>query len=180
MRIDKDKTIALIIDVQEKLFPHICGGDSILERMKILLQGLKLLEIPMILNEQYKKGLGETVAPIKDLIADVKSYEKVTFSCCQNTPTLTHILESGRKIALVMGAETHVCIMQTCLDLIASGISPVLVVDCVGSRNLTDHDIAIKRMSQAGVVLATVESILFELCKSSKNPVFKDISQLVK
>lgn len=180
MRIDKDKTIALIVDVQEKLIPHIYNKDAILERIKILLQGLKILEIPMILNEQYKKGLGNTIAPIKELIPDVKSYEKVTFSCCQNTPTLTHVLESGRKIALVVGAETHVCIMQTCLDLIASGITPVLIVDCVGSRNPLDHDIAIKRMSQAGVMLATVESVLFELCKSSKDPAFKDISQLIK
>lgn len=180
MRIDKDNTIALVVDVQEKLIPHIKNKDEILERMKIVLQGLNILEIPVILNEQYKKGLGNTVESIKELIPGVKSYEKVTFSCCQNTPTLTHILESERRVALVMGAETHICVMQTCLDLISSGVSPVIIVDCVGSRKQIDHDVAIKRMTQAGVVLATSESILFELCKSSKDPAFKSISQLVK
>jgi nicotinamidase-related amidase len=180
MRIDKEKTIALVVDVQEKLFPHIYKNEEKLQRMKILIKGLNILKVPIVLNEQYKRGLGETIAPIKELLGGVKSYEKVTFSCCQNTPTLTHVLESGRKTALVFGFETHICVMQTCIDLLASGVSPVLIVDCVGSRKEFDHDIALQRLTQSGVKLATVESVLFELCKSSKENGFKEISELVK
>lgn len=180
MRVDREKTIALVIDIQERLAPHIHNSEALIERIQVLIKGLKILGIPMVLNEQYKKGLGETVGPIKSLIHDVKNYEKVTFSCCQNTPTLTHILESGRRTAIVMGMETHICVMQTCIDLIASGIHPVLVTDCVGSRFERDHDIALKRMIQEGVTPATVESVLFELCKNSKDDAFKEISALVK
>jgi nicotinamidase-related amidase len=180
MRIEKENTIAIVVDAQEKLVPHIHNSKAVIERMQTLIKGLQLLEIPIILNEQYKKGLGATVDPIKNLVPDAKSYEKVTFSCCQNTPALTHILESGRKVVIVMGMETHVCVMQTCTDLLASGVRPVLVVDCVGSRNQFDHDIAIQRMIQEGVTPATVESILFELCKSSKENAFKEISALIK
>jgi len=180
MRIDREKSIALVVDIQEKLAPHIHNSEVLLERIQVLIKGLKILDIPMVLNEQYKKGLGETVGSIKSLIPEVKNYEKITFSCCQNTPTLTHILESGRRTAIVMGMETHICVMQTCIDLIASGIHPVLVVDCVGSRFERDHDIALKRMSQEGVILATTESVLFELCKNSKDGAFKEISKLIK
>jgi nicotinamidase-related amidase len=95
-------------------------------------------------------------------------------------PNLTHILESGKKVVVVVGAETHVCILQTCLDLLSSGVLPVVVVDCVSSRKALDHDTALRRMAHAGVVLSTLESILFELCKSSKEPVFKAISALIK
>jgi nicotinamidase-related amidase len=180
MRIDRDKSIALIVDIQKKLAPHIRNNEALIKRIQVLIKGLQLLGIPMVLNEQYKKGLGETVEDIKSLIPEVKNYEKITFSCCQNTPTLTHILESGRRTAIVMGMETHICVMQTCNDLIASGIHPVLVIDCVGSRYELDHDIAIKRMIQSGVTPATVESVLFELCKNSKDEAFKEISALVK
>lgn len=180
MRVDREKSIGIIVDIQEKLAPHIQDSNALLGRIETLIKGLKLLGIPMVLNEQYKKGLGETVSPIKSLIPDVKSFEKVTFSCCQNTPTLTHILESGKKIGIVIGMETHVCVMQTCIDLMASGIHPVLVVDCVGSRHQIDHEVAIKRMIQEGITPATTESVLFELCKHSKDEAFKEISALIK
>jgi nicotinamidase-related amidase len=180
MRLEKENTILLVVDVQERLIPHIHNHEVLIENIQTLLQGFKHLEIPMILNEQYKKGLGETLPEVKSHLEGVKSYEKVTFSCCQNTPTLTHVLESGRKIAVVIGAETHVCVMQTCLDLLSSGVLPVVIVDCVGSRKPLDYDIALRRMEKTGVVLATLESILFELCKSSKDPAFKAISELIK
>jgi nicotinamidase-related amidase len=180
MRIEKENTLLMVVDVQERLIPHVANPPALVENIGKLIEGFTHLGIPAILNEQYRKGLGETLPQIKTLLTGVKCYEKATFSCCQNTPTLTHILESGKKVVVVVGAETHVCILQTCLDLLSSGVLPVVVVDCVSSRKALDHDTALRRMAHAGVVLSTLESILFELCKSSKEPVFKAISALIK
>jgi len=180
MRIEKENTLLMVVDVQERLIPHVANSVALVENIAKLIEGFKHLGVPAVLNEQYRKGLGETLPSIKTLLEGVKCYEKATFSCCQNTPTLTHVLESGKKVVVVVGAETHVCILQTCLDLLASGVLPVVVVDCVSSRKTLDHDIALKRMAHSGVVLSTLESILFELCKSSKEPTFKAISALIK
>ncbi len=180
MRIEKENTLLMVVDVQERLIPHVANNTQLLANIAKLLEGFGHLGIPAVLNEQYRKGLGETLPEIKALLTEAKCFEKATFSCCQNTPTLTHILESGRKVVVVVGAETHVCILQTCLDLLASGLLPVVVVDCVSSRKALDHDIALRRMAHAGVVLSTLESLLFELCKNSKEPFFKAISALVK
>lgn len=180
MRIAKDETIALVVDVQERLFGHIFNHEKLLHNMTILLQGLKHLNVPCIINEQYKKGLGETIPEIQAIVTADAHFEKVTFSCLQNPPTKEAVLAYKKKYAIVMGVETHVCVMQTCLDLLDSGMQPVLIVDCIGSRKQGDHDIAIQRLAHAGVILASYESILFELCESAKEPAFKAISHLVK
>ena len=180
MRIHQDDAFVMVVDIQERLFPHIANNGLLAKNLIKLFTGLKLLDIPFILNEQYKKGLGETLLELREILGEVESYEKVTFSCCQNEPTLEAILKKGKKVAIVAGVETHVCVLQTCLDLLANDIQPVLVVDCIGSRDENDHKVAIQRLTHAGVILTTTESILFELCHSAKNPVFKQISQLVK
>ena len=180
MKIEPEQSLFVLIDVQEKLFPHITNKEEIEKNLLILLEGLNLLEIPIIVNEQYKKGLGETIASIDAKIENASYFEKTTFSCCGEMSALDNIKTSGKKTIIIAGIETHVCVMQSVLDLLELNYNVVLVVDCVGSRKALDTDIAIERMVQAGVILATYESILFELTRDSKNSVFKKISQLVK
>lgn len=178
MIITVENSMALVVDIQERLAPHIEGGEQIVKNIDILLEGLKVFDLPTILHEQYPKGLGKTLPIIKDKL-ECEANEKLTFSCCKSEETKQAILKSKRNIAIVFGMETHICVMQTCLDLLANNFTPVLVVDCCGSRKKLDHDVAVSRMVQAGIVPTTYEALLFELCKSSANPLFKSIRKLV-
>ncbi|PID48035.1 MAG: hydrolase [Proteobacteria bacterium] len=180
MIITPQNSLAVVVDIQEKLLPHIHQKDEILKNTNILVEGLKIFDIPFILNEQYPQGLGNTIEELRSKLENVQSLEKTCFSCCANEQTREKIIKSKKTTAIVFGIETHICVLQTCLDLIANNISPVLVVDCCGSRKKQDKDLAVQRMVQAGVIPTSYEALLFELCKSSKHPNFKEISKLVK
>ncbi len=180
MRIDPSKTMALVVDIQEKLFPHIGEKESLLENTLKLIKGLQFLNIPFVLNEQYPKGIGHTIEPIRELLINEKAFEKVTFSCCKTDATMDVIKEKNKKFVIVFGIEAHVCVLQSVLDLLQEGLIPVLVTDCIGSRKESDKEVSISRMIQAGAIPTTYEALLFELCVSSKNEAFKEISKLVK
>jgi nicotinamidase-related amidase len=180
MRIDPKSVITLVVDIQEKLFPHMNEYELLLENSIKLISGLKLLNIPFILNEQYPKGIGHTIAPIKELLSDINAYEKVTFSCCKTDATMKAIQKENKKFVIVFGIEAHVCVLQSVLDLLEVGFIPVLVTDCISSRKESDKVVAIQRMVQVGAIPATSESLLFELCVSAKNEAFKEISKLIK
>jgi len=180
MRLHVNETMLIVVDIQERLLEHIHDYAQLERRMRLLLEGIALFDIPLVLNEQYPKGLGHTVSGLKTVMNDAIAMEKVTFSCCQNLATRERLLSMNKKSAIVFGIETHVCVLQTCLDLLEMGIQPFLVVDCVGSRKQSDHETAILRMVQAGVIPTTYESVLFEVCGSAKHPAFKAMSQLVK
>lgn len=180
MAMTLDNTLVLLVDIQERLLPHIHENEELLNRMKILLQGVKTLELPLIVNEQYKKGLGETVEPLRKILGEYNGYEKVTFSCCKNETTLDEIKKLDKKYVVLFGIETHICVQQTALDLLENGFQPVLIADCVGSRKPKDTEIALARMTQAGVILTTYESFLFEVLTNAKHEKFKEISKIVK
>lgn len=181
-RIQRENCQAMIIDVQEKLSPHIYRYNDILKKTLILIQGLQVLDLPILLNEQYPEGLGRTVPEIMAVLDTTKSktIEKVTFSACDNDETWNYLAQQNRISVLVFGVEAHVCVMQTVLDLLDNGMQPVVIADAIGSRSAYDRRQAIRRMRRAGAVITTTEAILFELCRSSKDPAFKAISQLVK
>jgi len=180
MRIDPNQTQALLVDIQERLFPHIYKKEKVLENSIKLIKGLKLLGTPFVLNEQYPKGIGHTILPIKKLLSDEKVYEKVTFSCCKTDATMEQIKKIDKKFVIVFGIEAHVCVLQSVLDLAEAGFIPVIVTDCIGSRSPHNRDSAIQRMLSIGAIPSTYESILFELCVSAKNKTFKEISKIVK
>lgn len=181
-RIARENTQAMIIDVQERLTPHIYDYENIVKKTVTLIKGLQALDVPIMLNEQYKKGLGDTIPEIREILGESnsKSFEKVTFSACDNDDSWHHLAQQNRSIVLLFGAEAHVCVMQTALDLLDNGMQPVIIGDAVGSRFPYDKKQAIRRIRRAGGVISTVESILFELCRSSKDPAFKTISNLIK
>ena len=181
-RIARENTQAMIIDVQERLTPHINDHENIVKKISTLIQGLQALDIPIMLNEQYKKGLGETLPEIKELLNEnnKKGFEILTFSACDNDDSWNHLAQQNRSIVLLMGVETHVCVLQTALDLLDNGMQPVIIGDAVGSRFPYDKKQAIRRIRRAGGVITTVETVLFELCRSSADPAFKTISNLIK
>lgn len=180
MRIKAEDCLFVQVDVQERLFPHIANNEELEKNLVTLVKGLQLHEIPMIVNEQYKKGIGETIPSLRELTDNYPHFEKTTFSCCGQEDGMAAIKASGKKYVILAGIETHVCVLQTALDLLEAGLQPVLVTDCVNSRKQSDKDAAIMRLVQAGVIPTTYESLLFELTVNAKNPVFKEISKLVK
>lgn len=181
-RVRRENAQALLIDTQEKLTPLIHENDKLVAKIAVLIQGLQALNVPITLNEQYKKGLGATVPTLYDLLneSNRQSFEKRSFSVRHNPPTWEHIKQQNRKVCILFGIETHICVLQSALDLLEEGFLPVVIADAVGSRNPKDGQYALKRLATAGVVLSSVESILFELCQDSQDPAFKAISKLVK
>ncbi len=180
MRIKRENTAGLVIDFQERLYPFIHDNDTLTKNTVRLIQGLKALGLDIIVTEQYSKGLGNTIKPVQDALGDYKHIEKMSFSCCGSDDVCSVLKRSGKKNVVICGIESHVCVLQTVIDLIGLGYQPVLVEDCVSSRNPNDKRIAIERMRQEGAIVTTYESVLFEMCEVSGNEMFKAISKIVK
>jgi len=180
MRINREQTAFLLIDVQERLYPHIYGHEQLTENLKILIQGLKTLNIPMIVTQQYTMGLGKTIECICQTLGDFQHIEKTAFSCYDEPRVSEELAGLGKKFIIVAGIETHVCVLQTTVDLLAAGYIPVVIEDCVSSRKEQDRKTALQRMAKEGAIISSYESILFELLRFSGTEEFKAISRLVK
>lgn len=180
MRLNRENTIGVVIDFQEKLLPHMYKKDEILDRSLIMVKGLRALNVPIVVTQQYTKGLGNTIKPINEAIGNFSYIEKQTFSCYREPSFIKVMNRSGKRNVVIMGIESHVCILQTALDLLYNNFNPVVVIDAISSRKKEDMDIALWRMRDVGCIMTTSESILFELCRQAGTPEFKEISKLVK
>lgn len=180
MRILKENTIGLFIDIQERLFPLIQENDQLEQNLITLSAGLKVFKIPFLVTEQYPKGLGFTILPLKMALGDYSAIEKTAFSCCDEPQFAIALSATGKKNVILCGIETHVCVLQTAIDLLQAGYQPIVIEDCVSSRKISDKHTAIERMRQEGAVISSLESILFELTRYSGTETFKAISKLVK
>lgn len=181
MRFEAEDTCLVVVDVQERLFPHIFEHGDLEKNLNTLIKGIKELDIPIIVTEQYTKGLGFTIHSLKDSLGEsYKPNEKMAFSCCGDEAFISELRMTGKKNVLLTGIETHVCVLQTAVDLRERGFNVGIVADCVSSRNYSDKEYALERMKQEGVFITSKESILFELLKVSGTDTFKAISKLVK
>lgn len=180
MRITKENTIGLIVDIQERLVPAMFEKEALLKNCTILIEGLNALQVPLLVTQQYTKGLGETAEEIKVVLPDFSFIEKRDFSCCDE-PMLMEKLEGlSAKNIIICGIESHVCVLQTAVDLKAAGYNPVVVMDCVSSRTPQSFELAKERFRYEGILMTSYESILFELTRSSAATEFRAISKLVK
>jgi nicotinamidase-related amidase len=169
----------LIVDVQEKLVPLISNADRMLTNCRRLIDGAKILGVPVFATEQYPKGLGHTVPEIRTTLEAVP--EKLLFSCAEILNWGTAAEQTDDRFQVVVaGIESHVCVLQTVLDLLAQGYQIYVPADAVGSRGELDRTIALDRMASSGATITTTESVLFEWCERSGTPEFKQISQLIK
>lgn len=180
MRINKEETAFLLIDVQEKLYPHISGHERLTKNLEILIQGLNILNIPSIVTQQYTKGLGMTIERICQALGELKYIEKTAFSSYDELRVKEELAALNKKFIIIAGIEAHVCVLQTTIDLLAAGYIPVVIADCVSSRKEKDKEVALQRMAKEGAIISTYESILFELLRYSGTPEFKAVSPLVK
>jgi nicotinamidase-related amidase len=171
-------TALLVVDVQEKLVPAIHDAPRVVWNCRRLVDGAKILGLPVLATEQYPKGLGPTVAELAERLGPATA--KLSFSCCGQPEPLEGLRGRGLHKLLVCGIETHVCVQQTVLDLLADGWRVYVAVDAVGSRFEIDHGTALRRMEASGAVVTTSEAALFEWCQVAGTPEFKAISRLAK
>lgn len=169
----------LVVDVQEKLVPLIPVRTQLIANCRRLIEGAKILGVPVTATEQYPKGLGATVPELAELIEERPAKQR--FSCAEVLNWGQGATQSdGRFKVVLCGMETHVCIQQTALDLIAQGFQLYVVADAVGCRNAFDGEIALERMASSGATITTTESVLFEWCETSGAEEFKQFSRMIK
>ena len=180
MRITKENTVALVIDIQERLFPAMFEKENFLKNCLTLIHGLAELKVPQIVTQQYTKGLGETLQELKTAIPDFECIEKRDFSCFDEPKVVEKLKESNAKNIFLCGIESHVCVLQTAIDLKDAGLNPIVVMDCVSSRTKENLELAKERFRSEEILMVSYESILFELTRSSLDPAFRAISKLVK
>lgn len=182
-RLERDHAIFVVIDVQEKLMPVIDDHAGITRNIDRLVRGCHILNVPALLTEQYVKGLGPTVVPVRQAFEDTIGYrpiEKNCFSAQRCDPFAAQLATLERKQVVVAGIETHVCVYQTCIDLLSDGYEVTIIADAVSSRTPQNKAIALQRMIAEGVRLSSTEMALFELLRQSGTEEFRAISRLVK
>lgn len=181
--IRRERAVLAVIDLQERLlaaFPEE-RREAVINRAALTIDVAKVLGIPTLVSEQYRKGLGPTVAPIRDRLGEAFApIEKLAFSCGRSPEFRTAFEATGRKDVLITGVEAHVCVLQTTLDLIRDGYHVFVVTDAVTSRRDTDLNAALALMNKAGAVLGTAEIFAFQLLERAGTDEFKQISKLVK
>ncbi len=173
----RDKTIFVLIDLQEKFIPVIKKIDKVIKNSRILIKGAEILEIPLIATEQYPKGLGKTIKEI-DLPPNTEIIEKLDFNCmeCDDFVETIKQFES----VVIFGIEAHVCVLQTALAIKNKEIKTYVVADAISSRTEENKQLAIDRMRQHDIEIVSTEMILFELLKKAGTDEFKDISTWIK
>ncbi|RMG01313.1 MAG: hydrolase [Nitrospirae bacterium] len=178
--LDRSDIVLLIIDVQEKLARVMDERQRVTENTLHLIELAKLTDIPILITEQYPKGLGQTVSAIRDAIEGVATLEKITFSCCGDERFIQSLKDTGRRKVVVAGMETHVCVLQTALDLLKSGFSVHIVSDAVTSRKVDDKVTALQFLRDAGAVITCTETVLFQVLERAGTEEFKAISKRIK
>jgi nicotinamidase-related amidase len=181
MRILAEDTMAIVIDYQEKLVPVMSDKELLIHNTDILIRGLNILQIPMILTQQYTKGIGMTVEEIRKAYGETFVYhDKVSFSCCEDEDILAEIKKYKKKNIIIFGIEAHICVLQTVIDCLADKYNVIVIEDCISSRRINDKRVAIQRALAEGAIISTYESILFELVGKAGSDTFKSISKLIK
>jgi nicotinamidase-related amidase len=179
--LDRNSAQLLVVDVQEKLVRAMDQKvlSKLTNNISILLDAAAELGLPSLATEQYVKGLGETVPELKEKIPTA-SLEKMTFSCCGGEGFMGALAANNRRQVIVTGMETHVCVLQTVLELLEEGYVVHLVCDAVMSRRKDNWKIALQTMESAGAVLTSTESVLFQLLRVAGTDEFKKLSKLVR
>lgn len=179
--LEKKKTALLVIDVQDKLFTQVERSCEVMLAIQKVIRGFQILNLPILVSEQYPKGLGPTIATIKSILHDEQEYfSKTTFSCFKDPVLKEKIRRLKADQWVLVGMEAHVCVLQTAKDLLTIGKEVVVLNDAITSRSLYDFSTAISELRDCGVRISSVETILFELLGDSQADEFKEMSQLIK
>ena len=170
--LDRDRAALVVVDVQEAFRPAVRDFDEVVENTRRLMEGAEILGVPVIVTEQYPKGLGRTV----DELGDVSPVEKSCFSAAR----AEGFEMNGRDQALVCGIETHVCVSQTAHDLLERGVEVHVAADAVTSRTAANKSVGLHKMEQSGAIVTSVETALFEMLGEAGTEEFKQVQGLIK
>ena len=174
-------SLLLIIDVQNKLINAAYNKQLLEKKSVIMAQAASILGIPVVVTEQYPKGLGGTIQPIKDALGENGVYlEKTSFSAIENPAIASNIDKSGKKQIVIFGIETHICVSQTVNALISKGYDVTVISDACGSRSEDEHKAGLERIKENGAHIITTEIALFEWLKGARHIKFKEIQSLIK
>ena len=178
-RLLEDETLLLIVDVQKKLISNIKGNKLIVFNIKKLIDTCKLLNIHIAITEQNPLKLGITLESLLKK-NEYPKFEKMEFSCSENENFINYINDYNFKNIIICGIESHICILQTSIDLLQKGLNILIPRDAIGSRNEIDNDTAFLRLILSGAVASTTESLICELCKTSNRKEFREVSKILK
>ncbi len=175
----EDETLLLIVDVQQKLINNIKDKQLLIFNIKKLIDTCNLLDVHIAITEQNPLKLGKTLEFIAGNI-EYPTFEKMEFSCTKNKNFINYINENNFKNIIVCGIESHICILQTSIDLLQKGLKILIPRDAIGSRNEIDNETAFLRLILSGAVASTTESLICELCKTSNRKEFREVSKILK
>lgn len=178
--LDKQRSLFLIIDIQERLAQVMDKKEQVITNTLHLLELSRLVDIPVVVTEQYPKGIGKTVQPIVEGLPRYEPIEKITFDCCLMEPFNDKISSLKKDQVIVVGMETHICVLQTVLSLLKAGYTVHVVSDGVCSRTKNNWKIGLEVMRDAGAVITSTEIVLFQLLRQAGTEEFKHISKRIK
>jgi nicotinamidase-related amidase len=178
--LNKDDAVIVIVDIQERLAAVMDDRPTVVSNCLHLIEAAKLLGIPVLITEQYPKGLGPSVGEIREAIPSYRPIEKITFSCCREPRFVESLSASGKKKVILAGMETHVCVLQTCLGLFREGYTVHVAADAVCSRSKVNSETGLAFMRDAGAVVTCAETVLFQLLEKAGTEEFRAISKLIK
>ena len=170
--------VLLVIDVQDRIIDTIAEHEATVENIKALIRAVRVLNVPVIATQQ--ENLGDIVPELKDLLSNLPEFRKLSFSCCGDSVFMRKLREVRRKTVIVCGIETHICVLQTVLDLLSGGYHVLLVRDGASSHALIDRETAIERMRGAGAMIGTAEAVIYELTARAGTEQFRKILEIVK
>jgi len=180
-RLVKGDAVLVVVDLQERMIPAMYRGESAVAEAVKLIKGFLALDCPVLVTQQYTKGLGESVAEVREAFPSFEHIEKSAFSVMGEESFREALKDTGKQSVVLCGVEAHVCVLQSALDMLCDGYDVFLATDAISSRKERDEHPAIMRMIHSGVTPVTVESALFELLDNdSKTDTFKTISKLIK
>ncbi len=177
MLISPNKALLLVIDIQEKLVPAVCQPQQLIKQTRWLMEIAALLDVPVLLSEQYPQGLGHTVPELVCLVTPEQIIEKLHFSCAADPSCIETIQQQQRKQIVICGMEAHVCVLQTAIGLQQQGFEVFVIGDLISSRNDSDKQLAIARLQQLQIQIVSREMVAFEWLEKSGTESFKTISK---
>ena len=176
----RDSTALLIIDIQEKILSAMRSPEMVVNNTLKLIKGFKVLNLPIFYTEQYPKGLGPTSAQLLEELHGLSSIQKLTFSCFGADNLFARLIDNKISQVVVTGIESHVCVQQTVLDLLANNFQVNVPADAISSRRELDYNISLMRLAKHNAEITTTESVLFELLNVCGTDEFKEISKIIK
>jgi len=176
------RPVLLVVDVQERLFDAMDAErrDDMIRNIKTLALTAQRLDVPIVLTEQYPKGLGGTLPELRMVLTDIPAFEKTAFSCCGADGFVDRLAGLSADHVIVAGIESHVCVLLTALDLLPRGFRVTVVADAMCSRTRANHELALEQARQAGVVVSSTETVVFQLLGRADTEAFREIAKLLR